>query len=117
MRAAGRRELVVLGFAAGLGDPPLFGEEPFALEAVERGIERAFLDDDVVRRRLANPAADGVAVARPPADRLEDQDVERAREQIGTGHARRSGSKTLFTEVYARGIPMSIRYWQEGGRS
>ena len=83
MRAAGRGQLVVLRFAAGVGESPLFVEQSLALEAVQGGVERALLDDDAVRGGLANPSADRIAVTRAPADGLEDENVERAGEQVG----------------------------------
>src|SRR5690348_8041448 len=70
---SGRGQRVVLGVAPGLTDPPLLGEQAFALETMERRIERPLLNDDVVGRGLADPSADGIAVAWSPADGLEDE--------------------------------------------
>ena len=49
LRASVGRELVELRFAVVLGESPLAFDEAFALEAVERGVQRAFLDEE---RRL-----------------------------------------------------------------
>ena len=75
-------ELVVLGFAVVLGESPL-GLEPAALlHAVEGGVERALFDLESLVGGLADPGGDGVAVSRPPREGLEDQEVERALEEI-----------------------------------
>ena len=79
-------EPIELGFAIGVGESPLLLEVAFALEAVERRIQGTFLDAQRVAGGLSDPAADGVAVHRSPADGFEDQEVEGAREQIGAGH-------------------------------
>src|SRR5688500_14899056 len=80
--AAASGEAVVLGAPVVLREPPL-GLDPAALlQAVEGGVEGALLDAEGVVGRLADPARDGVAVARAPAEGLEDEDVERALEEL-----------------------------------
>jgi hypothetical protein len=48
------------------------------LEAVERGIQRALLNLQLVARHLLDAQQHPVAVRRIERDRLEDQKVERA---------------------------------------
>src|ERR1041385_7051912 len=79
-------QLVELRLAIGVGDAPLLRQEPAPLQAVERGVERALLDRQHLVGALADPAADGVAVERTPAHRLEDEEVEGAGVEIRTGH-------------------------------
>jgi hypothetical protein len=55
---------------------------------MERGIEHALLHDEHVLCGLANPAADGVAVAWSPAHGFEDEEVEGTGIEIGAGHCR-----------------------------
>ena len=83
--AAGGGELVVLGFAVVLGEPPLGLDPPALLEPVEGDVERPVLDGDGPVARVLDPPGDGVAVARSPGQRLEDEDVERALKQIEVG--------------------------------
>ena len=79
---SGGRELVVLGFAVVLREAPL-GLEPAALfHAVEGGVERALFDLQSLVGGLANPRGGGVAVARSPLQRFEDEEVEGALEEV-----------------------------------
>src|SRR5688572_32533961 len=58
------------------------GADPAALlEPVQRGIERALADRQRVAGGLLDPAGHRVAMRRPPAERLQDQQVERAAER------------------------------------
>src|SRR3954468_18070667 len=74
--ASGGRELVVLGFAVVLGHAPLALEPAAFFHAVERGIEGALLDLEVVVGGVADPPGDGIAVRRAPGEGLEDEEVE-----------------------------------------
>src|SRR6185437_15219318 len=76
--STGDGEAVELRFAVGVGQSPLFFEQASPLEAMERGVKRAFFEVELVVRRLADPPADGVAVHRPPARRFEDDEIERS---------------------------------------
>src|SRR5690349_1782071 len=71
-------ELVELRLASELRHSPLGFDPPFALHAVERGIERALFDLNRIAGRLFQPACDGVPVSRARAQRLEHERVERA---------------------------------------
>src|SRR5688500_19224041 len=93
--AAECRELVVLRLPVVLREPPL-GLDPAAfLEAVERRVERPLVDAEQGVGDLADPARDGVAVARPPRKGLQNQHVERALEEI-----------EIFGGVFGHGFPM-----------
>src|SRR5258705_2544562 len=86
VRPAVRRQRVVLRLSSGLGLAPLLGEQALALEPGQAAVERAFLYAQHVGGRLANPAADGVSVARAPRDRPPDEKLERAGVEIGPSH-------------------------------
>src|SRR5262245_26136427 len=78
LASALRGEVVILGSAVVLGDTPLRFDPSFARHAIERGIERAFLDaEDVVGGGL-DPAGDAIAVHRSPRQRFEDQQFDGA---------------------------------------
>src|SRR5215207_113691 len=75
---------------------PLGLDEPFALHAVERRVERALADLERVVGGVLDPPRDAVAVARAPGEGLEDQGVERAVQQLGRfGHASAPGAEYL----------------------
>src|SRR4029078_6404310 len=80
--SAASSQFVELRLATELGHPPLGFDPAFALHAIERGIEGAFFDLDGVARRLLEPARDGVAMSRSPAQRFEHECVEGAVETI-----------------------------------
>src|SRR5581483_4017827 len=63
-------ELVVLGAAVVLGQPPLRLEPAALLHAVERGVERALLDLEPVVGGFPDPGGHGVPVARSPGEGL-----------------------------------------------
>src|SRR6185312_1427617 len=75
---AGGSQLVVLGLAIVLGKPPVGADPAARLEAVERHVQRPILDLDRAVARLLDPAGDGIAMPRPPAQGLEDEGVEGA---------------------------------------
>ena len=57
------------------------------LEAVERGVQGTLLDLQCVVRDLLNAQQDAVPVERSEGNGLQDQEVERALEQLGRfGH-------------------------------
>jgi hypothetical protein len=53
------------------------------LEAIERGVQRALLDVERAARDLLDAREHGVAVQLAQRDGLEDQQVERARQEVG----------------------------------
>jgi len=82
LAAAQRGELIELGPAVIVREPPL-GLDPFAgLEAVQRWVQRPFADLEDVAGELLDPAGDGIAMRRPPAQRLEDQEIEGSLNEI-----------------------------------
>jgi hypothetical protein len=88
-------ERIEAGLASSVGRGP-FSCEPAALfEAMERGIERALLDLQDVAGHLLQALRDGVAVDRAEGDDFQDEDVERALEQVGFGGVARH-AKTFY---------------------
>src|SRR6185312_6693184 len=69
---------------------PLGGDPTAALEAVERRVQRAMLDDQHFARGVLDVLGDAVAVRGAEQQRLEDEHVERALEELeliaGLGH-------------------------------
>src|SRR4051812_48703598 len=79
-------ETIVLRLAVVFGVAP-FGLEPAALlETMQRRVERALLDLQPVFRDVLDPAQDAQAVHRTPAQRLEDDEVEGAADEVEIGH-------------------------------
>src|SRR5438309_429119 len=68
-----------------VGEPPLAVHQPALLEAVQGDIEGTVGDVERAGRRVADDAGDAMPVARAPRDRLENEDVERALEQVDRG--------------------------------
>ena len=66
-----------------LGRAPLGGDPALPLEALQRGIERALLDLQDVVGELADPLRDRPAVQRLERDRLQDQQIDGALNEIG----------------------------------
>src|SRR5262249_30051660 len=90
---AGAGQGVELGPPPGLvGAPP--GRDPAALlDAVQRRVERALLDAEQLARVLPDALDDAVAVERPGRERLEDEEVEGALEEVGlAGHLETLGA-------------------------
>src|SRR5215467_13487502 len=74
---------VEAGLPARLGGPPLRFEPLLVRHALQRRVERTFLDPQRVRRRLMDPLRDCVAVLRTRAvEHFEDQEIERALKAI-----------------------------------
>jgi hypothetical protein len=85
--APGLREAVELHAPLGLREPPLGLDPAVPLQPVERRVERPLLDAEDVGAHPLDPPGDGVPVSGPPGERLEDQRVEGAVEQLGRlGH-------------------------------
>src|SRR6185437_11043285 len=112
LAAALRGELIELRFAIVFGETPV-GFEPAALfHAMEGGVERAFFYLEPLIGRVANPRRDGVAVSGAPGEGLEDEEVERALEEIEVGGAHGGCSPELLMGVTdgetrrpAKGLP------------
>src|SRR5690348_12218543 len=90
LRSTGRGELVIARAAARVRDAPRRAHPPSTSEAVQRRVECAFADAQHIAGGLLDPSGDVVAVARSPGERLEDEDVERAAEDVD-----RSGQTVL----------------------
>src|SRR3984957_14390610 len=76
------RELVELGFPAGLGGLPASAEQFFIFEAMERGIEGSLLDLECLARDLLDSLRDGIAVNGSKRNNPHDEKVERALRKI-----------------------------------
>src|SRR5262245_56404909 len=83
LTAAGRGEAVILGAAAQLRDFPLGLDPALVLEPMEGRIERALVDLQDVSRNLLDALGDGPAVLGVLLQRAQDQQIERAGQQIG----------------------------------
>ena len=76
-------ELVVLGSPAEFGDGPLRFNPAPVLEPVEGGIQRALADLQHILGNLLDALRDRPAMLRPGLERPQDQQVERAGQQVG----------------------------------
>src|SRR5947207_5610040 len=85
LQSAGGGEPVEAGALPLVGEPPLAVHQPALLEAVQGDIEGAVGDVERAGRRVADDAGDAVPVPRAPRDRLENEDVERALEEVERG--------------------------------
>ena len=86
--ASERGEAVVLRLAVVLRRPPFARDKPLVLEAVQRGIQRALLDEECAAGDLLDPEQHAIAVQLAQRYGLEDEEIERAGKQsrgIGQG--------------------------------
>src|SRR5262245_14793434 len=81
--AASAGERIELCAASQFAGLPFGGDPAGQFELVERGVERAVADLQVVVRDLFEPLADGPAVQWFKGEDLEQQKVERALKEIG----------------------------------
>src|SRR5215471_13289725 len=92
LAAAQRGQLVELRLPPGFRRRPLRSEPSALLETMEGRIERALLDLQHVAGDLLEPLGDGVAMDRSETHHFQDQQIERALQQIGlarvVGHAK-----------------------------
>src|SRR5688572_3010786 len=84
--ASPRGQLIELGLAVVLRDAPLALDPARALEAVERRVERAFLDEKDIVAAFTDLSGDGVSVQWSPAEGLEDEEVECSLQEVERGH-------------------------------
>src|SRR5262249_5114192 len=78
---AGQR--VELGVASQIGLLPFSPNPALLLEPVQRGIQRALADRERVAREELNALGDAPSVERSPGDGFQDQQIERALQEIG----------------------------------
>src|SRR5205085_4658937 len=76
LASPGGPDLVELCLPVVFRESPLRFDPAAGLHAVERRVERALLDLEIVVGRLADPPGDGVPVPRTPRQRLQDQQVQ-----------------------------------------
>src|SRR5581483_3476058 len=86
--AARRRQLVALDPPSLVVDRPLARAEAVGFEAMQGGKQRAGLDGERAVRDLFEPFGDAEAVPRLELQRAEDQEIQRAFEQLGSRHGR-----------------------------
>src|SRR5690242_14911350 len=77
-----RRDPVVLSLPVVLGETPARFHEAALLEAVQGGIERAFLDAQRIVGHVLQPPRDAVTVRRSPRNGLEDEHIKRALQEL-----------------------------------
>src|SRR6266568_6681405 len=80
--AAGRGQRVEASFAIVFGGAPLGCDPAASLQALERGIERAVFDQQLLVGRLLDRPRDALAVLRAENERAQDQQVERALQEF-----------------------------------
>src|SRR5207248_8279497 len=61
---------------------PLAGDPAALLETLQRGIERSVLDEELLVGGLLDGVRDALAVLRPPDEGAEDQQIQRALQQL-----------------------------------
>src|ERR671919_2030070 len=83
LTAARRGEVVILGAAAQLRDLPLGLDPALVLETMESRIKGALIDLQDVLGNLLDALGDGPAVQGILLQRAQDQQIERAGQQIG----------------------------------
>src|SRR4029078_12338060 len=88
-------DLVILGAAVVQRESPRGLKKLALLEAVKCGVERALFDSEDVAGDVLDQPRDAVAVGRPPRERLEDEEVERALEEVERGAHRISHRMSL----------------------
>jgi hypothetical protein len=97
---AGGGKTVDAGGTAFGGDAGLRPEPAFAEHALERGVERAFLDLEKVAGNLLDVADQRIAVHGLAAEGLEDHEFERAGEEVAVlgvfRHGRNGSAKYLL---------------------
>jgi hypothetical protein len=85
---SGCGQLVILGPAAQFRDGPLGFAPPLVLEAMQRRIKRALVDLQDILRDLLNALRDRPAMQRGRLQRPEDEQIERAGQEVGNIMAR-----------------------------
>src|SRR5215475_138713 len=81
--APGARQLVILRLAIVFGTAPFRRDPALVFQPVQRRIERALVDVQHARGRLLYPLRDAPAMHRLQRERLQNQHVERALQEIG----------------------------------
>ena len=95
--SAGSRQRVDLRFTAGVGGGPRGLQPALLLQPVQRRVQRALRDLQHVAADLANALRDAPAVHRLERERLEDEQIQRALNEIG----RSAHGDTQVTDNYA----------------
>src|SRR5260221_12411135 len=105
---ARRRDRVEPGFAIGLRSAPISADEASLLQPHQPRIQRAHVELQGAAGHLLEACGDRVAVQRPERiQRLEDQQVERALQDLSlglwlTGHANDLSPRTLERQMKVR---------------
>ena len=101
--SAGGGEAVDSHAATLLGESLVGGNQAALLETIERGVERALIDLEHIGAALTNALRDRPPMERGVPDGLQDEQIERALEQIG--------ARDLFDRVYGSDL---VNTWKFG---
>src|SRR5436190_2225218 len=99
LSASRTRQRVDPGAARVFGLPPLGVDEPAAFEALQRRQQRTGIDLEDAARHLLDATRDPEAVHRLEAERLEDEQVERALNDVGVRVAHAATLMPLILDV------------------
>src|SRR5687768_2775350 len=88
LRAPGCGQPIELRAPIVVRDTPLGVDPSLSLEPMKSRVERSFLDEDGRACRLINPLSDCIPMPRPPAEGLEDHEIEAAAKyvELSVGH-------------------------------
>src|SRR5688500_5871032 len=118
LRAPRARELIDLGAPVVVGDTPCRRHPALALEAMQRRVQRAFLDEQRILGGLLDPFGDRIAMLRAPAQGLEDEQLEAAAENVEFGFGRHvaplvwSGGRITSLPLRGKGCRVrGLRAW------
>jgi hypothetical protein len=101
---AGRSQPIRLDPSSLIVDVPFSGNPAFQLEPVERGEQRASLDDECAAGQLADAFGNPHAVQRLEVERAKDQQIQGALEQIGFSRRRAPPEPERRSRVRGRDI-------------
>src|SRR5688500_2809587 len=110
---AGGSERVVPGASPVLGHPPLGGDPPLALQAVQRGVQGALIHEQHIAGPLLDALGDSPPVHRRELQRLEHQHVERPLQEIAL---RLVPHHTLLSVAERKGGKIALDCQEEGRR-
>src|SRR4029453_11031704 len=96
-------QLVELGFSVVLRRSPFGLDQALLLHAVQSRIERSLFDLQHLVRQLVDTQRDAISMVRAGAEALENQQVERALEQVDLSHSHAVELSPRWSEEQRRG--------------